>query len=182
MAPRRASVLVIGETGTGKELVARHIHSLSARRTGPFVAVSCGGLLRVTGGSRAVPATRGAFTGALAAKAGWFEEGNGGTLFLDEIGDLPMPIQVRLLRVLQEREGGAPGVAESHPHRRARAGGDQRATGRAINAGHFREDLLPAQCRQSRTVAVARATRRHPALTRHFIAEYSRRLGCGRAS
>ena len=104
VAPSEASVLVIGETGTGKELVARHIHNLSARRNGPFVAVNCGAFSESLVEAELFGHEKGAFTGALAAKAGWFEEANGGTLFLDEIGDLPMPIQVKLLRVLQERE------------------------------------------------------------------------------
>ncbi|WP_049305996.1 sigma-54 factor interaction domain-containing protein, partial [Pseudomonas aeruginosa] len=89
VAPSEASVLVIGETGTGKELVARHIHNLSARRTGPFVAVNCGAFSESLVEAELFGHEKGAFTGALAAKAGWFEEANGGTLFLDEIGDLP---------------------------------------------------------------------------------------------
>ncbi|HDR3069721.1 TPA: sigma-54 factor interaction domain-containing protein, partial [Pseudomonas aeruginosa] len=87
VAPSEASVLVIGETGTGKELVARHIHNLSARRNGPFVAVNCGAFSESLVEAELFGHEKGAFTGALAAKAGWFEEANGGTLFLDEIGD-----------------------------------------------------------------------------------------------
>ncbi len=101
VAPSEASVLIIGETGTGKELVARHTHNLSGRRNGPFVAVNCGAFSESLVEAELFGHEKGAFTGALAAKAGWFEEGNGGTLFLDEIGDLPMAIQVKLVRVLQ---------------------------------------------------------------------------------
>uniref|UniRef100_UPI003F58FDA7 sigma 54-interacting transcriptional regulator n=1 Tax=Pseudomonas aeruginosa TaxID=287 RepID=UPI003F58FDA7 len=115
VAPSEASVLVIGETGTGKELVARHIHNLSARRNGPFVAVNCGAFSESLVEAELFGHEKGAFTGALAAKAGWFEEANGGTLFLDEIGDLPMPIQVKLLRVLQEREVVRLGSRKSIP-------------------------------------------------------------------
>lgn len=104
VAPSEASVLIIGETGTGKELVARHIHNLSARRNRPFVAVNCGAFSESLVEAELFGHEKGAFTGALSAKAGWFEEADGGTLFLDEIGDLPMAIQVKLLRVLQERE------------------------------------------------------------------------------
>ncbi|WP_313336836.1 sigma-54 factor interaction domain-containing protein, partial [Pseudomonas oryzihabitans] len=104
IAPSDASVLVIGETGTGKELIARHIHALSHRHAGPFVAVNCGAFAESLVEAELFGHEKGAFTGALAARAGWFEEANGGTLFLDEIGDLPLSVQVKLLRVLQERE------------------------------------------------------------------------------
>ena len=104
LAPSEANTLIIGETGTGKELVARHIHHLSRRGREPFVAVNCGAFAETLVESELFGHEKGAFTGALSAKAGWFEEADGGTLFLDEIGDLPMAIQVKLLRVLQERE------------------------------------------------------------------------------
>ena len=102
VAPSEASVLIIGETGTGKELVARHIHNLSARRNRPFVAVNCGAFSESLVEAELFGHEKGAFTGALSAKAGWFEEADGGTLFLDEIGDLPMAIQVKLLRAKPE--------------------------------------------------------------------------------
>ena len=100
VAPSEASVLIIGETGTGKELVARHIHNLSARRNRPFVAVNCGAFSESLVEAELFGHEKGAFTGALGAKAGWFEEADGGTLFLDEIGDLPL--QVKLLKVIEE--------------------------------------------------------------------------------
>lgn len=98
-----ATALIIGETGTGKELVARHIHALSERR-GPFIAVNCGAFSESLIDAELFGHEIGAFTGATQARSGWFEAANGGTLFLDEIGDLSMALQVKLLRVLQERQ------------------------------------------------------------------------------
>ncbi|WP_175816517.1 sigma-54 interaction domain-containing protein [Burkholderia diffusa] len=104
VAPSDANVLIVGETGTGKELIARQVHDGSHRRDGPFVAVNCGALSDTLVDSELFGHEKGAFTGAVGAKPGWFEAANGGTLFLDEIGDLPLSMQVKLLRVLQERE------------------------------------------------------------------------------
>lgn len=104
LAPSEANALITGETGTGKELVARHIHNLSRRSKEPFVAVNCGSFPETLVESELFGHEKGAFTGATSSKAGWFETAKGGTLFLDEIGDLPLNMQVKLLRVLQERE------------------------------------------------------------------------------
>ncbi|HYQ52755.1 MAG TPA: sigma54-dependent transcriptional activator SfnR [Pseudomonas sp.] len=180
VAPSEASVLIIGETGTGKELVARHIHNLSGRRNGPFVAVNCGAFSESLVEAELFGHEKGAFTGALAAKAGWFEEANGGTLFLDEIGDLPLPIQVKLLRVLQEREVVRLGSRKSIPINVRVLAATNVQLEKAINAGHFREDLY---YRLNVVTLQLHPLRDRPGdilpLARHFIRSYSERLNYG---
>jgi two-component system nitrogen regulation response regulator NtrX len=140
-APTQGRVLILGENGTGKELVARTIHQLSRRRTGPFVEVNCAAIPEELIESELFGHVRGAFTGSVADKPGRFEQANGGTIFLDEIGDMSLKTQAKVLRVLQEQ------VME-------RVGGTQRirvdvrvvaATNKdlqaEIRAGRFREDL-----------------------------------------
>lgn len=183
IAPSEASVLIIGETGTGKELVARHIHNLSHRRHRPFVAVNCGAFSESLVEAELFGHEKGAFTGALSAKAGWFEEADGGTLFLDEIGDLPMAIQVKLLRVLQEREVVRLGSRKSIPIDVRVLAATNVQLEKAINAGNFREDLF---YRLNVVNLELNPLRERPGdilpLTRHFIEAYSQRLGYGRVN
>lgn len=103
VAPTDLSVLVLGETGTGKEFVSRRIHDLSTRKEGPFIAIDCGALPKELAGSELFGHVKGAFTGALENKTGHFEMANGGTIFLDEIGNLSYQVQIQLLRAIQER-------------------------------------------------------------------------------
>lgn len=103
VAPTDLSVLVLGETGTGKEFVSRRIHELSNRKEGPFIAIDCGALPKELAGSELFGHVKGAFTGALENKTGHFEMAKGGTIFLDEIGNLSYDVQIQLLRAIQER-------------------------------------------------------------------------------
>lgn len=104
VAPTDLSVLVLGETGTGKELISKRIHELSQRKDGPFVAIDCGALPKDLAGSELFGHVKGAFTGALDNKTGHFESANGGTIFLDEVGNLSYEVQIQLLRAIQERK------------------------------------------------------------------------------
>lgn len=136
-----APVLIIGETGTGKELVARHLHEQS-RRKGPFVAVNCGAMTQSLAEAELFGHQAGAFTGATETRAGWFEVANGGTLFLDEIGDLPQPLQVKLLRVLQEREVVRVGSRKPIALNVRLAASTNVNLNEAVAAGRFRLDLF----------------------------------------
>jgi DNA-binding NtrC family response regulator len=141
VAPSEATVLIRGESGTGKELIAKAIHFGSPRKSGPLVKVNCAALPETLLESELFGHEKGAFTGAVASRQGRFEMANGGTIFLDEIGDLPLHLQAKLLRVLQEREFEK--VGSSHPVKvnvRILAA-SHRPLEALIKAGQLREDL-----------------------------------------
>lgn len=140
VAPSLATVLITGESGTGKEVVARQIHANSGR-SGPFVAVNCGAIPEHLLESELFGHERGSFTGAVAARAGRFEQAKGGTFFLDEIGDMPAVMQVKLLRVLEERVVERVGGTKSIPVDVRLIAATHRDLPERIESGEFREDL-----------------------------------------
>lgn len=141
ISPSEAPVLIGGDTGTGKELIARHIHRLSGR-TGPFMVINCGAINDHLADSELFGHEAGAFTGAIRRREGWFEAANGGTLFLDEICDLPLSLQVKLLRVLQEKEIVRLGSRESIPVNVRLVAATNVDIDSAVAAGNFRRDLF----------------------------------------
>jgi DNA-binding NtrC family response regulator len=142
VAGRRATVLITGETGTGKELAARSLHLAGSRRSGPMVAVNCSALPESLLESELFGHVRGAFTGAFQNRIGRFEQAQGGTLFLDEIGELPMDLQTKLLRVLQEREVQRLGSSEIIKVDIRVIAATNCDLARRIEDGKFREDLF----------------------------------------
>ncbi|MBI5503586.1 MAG: sigma-54-dependent Fis family transcriptional regulator [Deltaproteobacteria bacterium] len=177
VAPARAAVLVVGETGTGKERVARAIHALSDRREELFVPINCAAIPLELLESELFGHTRGAFTGATDNRVGKFELASGGTLFLDEIGDMPLPLQAKILRILEEgvieRIGSNRSIrvdtrVVSATHRRLED---------AIRAGTFREDLYyRLNVLQLRVPAVRDRAGDVPLLAAHFLETSARQM------
>ena len=142
MAKSDASVLIQGDSGTGKELLARALHASSARCQAPFVAVNCGAIPENLMESELFGHVRGAFTGAVRDSEGMFASANEGTIFLDEIADLPLPMQVKLLRVLQEREVRPVGAQKAHKIDVRVISASNRKLDDEVALGRFREDLF----------------------------------------
>jgi len=183
VAPSVANVLIIGETGTGKELIACHIHAVSQRANGPFIGVNCGAFSENLVESELFGHERGAFTGATSTKAGWFEAAEGGTLFLDEIGELPLHLQVKLLRVLQERQVVRLGSREAIDIDVRVVAATNIDLEDAVSAGRFREDLYFRLNVATLHLAPLRERRGDLLpLARHFLRDYSDRLGAKSAT
>jgi sigma-54 specific flagellar transcriptional regulator A len=141
VADTNASVLIMGESGTGKEVIARNIHAHSNRRDKPFIPINCGAIPSDLLESELFGHEKGAFTGAISARQGRFELAEGGVIFLDEIGDMPLPMQVKLLRVLQERSYERVGSNRTNKTDVRVIAATHRRLEEQIKEGNFREDL-----------------------------------------
>jgi transcriptional regulator with PAS, ATPase and Fis domain len=173
VAPTRASVLVVGETGTGKELIARSVHRLSPRADGPYVRVNCGALTESLLESELFGHIKGAFTGAVDNKTGRFEAAHGGTIFLDEISSMSPKLQVKLLRVLQEREFERVGESRTIRVDTRVVAATNQFLEEEIEAGRFRDDLYYRLNVVPIYLPPLRDRRKDiPALTRHFLEHY----------
>lgn len=181
VAPTEASVLVLGETGTGKELVAHEIHRRSQRKEGPLVRVNCASIPRDLFESEFFGHVRGAFTGAVKDRAGRFETAEGGTIFLDEIGDVPMDMQNKLLRVLQEKRYERVGDDCTRSANARVIAATNRDLKKMVAAGRFREDLyyrlhvFPIQVPPLRE-----RVDDIPLLAQHFIERSVKELKCAK--
>jgi aliphatic sulfonates family ABC transporter substrate-binding protein len=177
LAPTDATVLIMGETGTGKEVAARELHARSGR-TGPFLAVNCAAMTESLAEAELFGHEKGAFTGALKSQPGWFEAADGGTLLLDEIGELPLGMQAKLLRVLQEREVTRIGGRTSRKLNARVIAATNIDLEAAAAAGSFRKDLLYRLNIATVTLRPLRERRQDiEPLARHFLALYGSRFG-----
>jgi formate hydrogenlyase transcriptional activator len=177
VAPTDSTVLIEGETGTGKELVAHAVHTLSSRRGRPFVKLNCAAIPLGLLESELFGHEKGAFTGAVSQKIGRFEAANGGTLFLDEIGDIPLELQAKLLRVLQEQEFERLGSTQTHRVNVRVVAATNQDLARLVAEKQFRMDLYY----RLNVFPVAVPALRHrlediPMLVAHFAHRYAERM------
>lgn len=180
VAPTESPVLLTGETGVGKDVVANAIHLGSSRREGPFIPVNCGAIPESLLDSELFGHEKGAFTGALSKKRGRFERAHRGTILLDEIGEMPLPAQVRLLRVIQHREIERVGGTERIPVDIRIIAATHQDLSKMVQAGRFREDLWFRLNVFPITVPPLRDRRSDiPALLQHFVERKARELKIG---
>jgi two-component system response regulator AtoC len=174
----KTTVLILGESGTGKELIAKALHFNSVRRKGPFIAVNCGAIPENLLESELFGHVKGAFTDASSDKTGLFEQADGGTLFLDEIGEMPLSLQVKLLRVLQEEEIRKVGASSSKKVDVRVVSATSRDLEADVLKGRFREDLFFRLNVFSLTLMPLRErTEDIPLLTEHFLSRYGEKFG-----